>query len=146
MSEEKVQATESNSEEVAVPKKFQSLVSEIEKMSVIDLSELVKILEEKFGVSAAAPMMAMAPAAGGDAGESAPEKSSFDIILASIGEQKIEVIKVIRDVTGLGLKEAKDLVDQAEKAPQKVKEGAKKEEAEEIKQKLETAGAKVELQ
>jgi large subunit ribosomal protein L7/L12 len=140
---EKVQET-STEEEVSVPKKFQSLVTEIEKMSVIDLAELVKILEKKFGVSAAAPAaVAAAPVA--EAGESAPEKSAFDIVLAGVGEQKIEVIKVVRDVTGLGLKEAKDVVDQAEKEPQKIKEGAKKEEAEEISKKLEAAGAKVEL-
>lgn len=140
---EKVQET-STEEEVSVPKKFQSLVTEIEKMSVIDLAELVKILEKKFGVSAAAPAaVAAAPVA--EASESAPEKSAFDIVLAGVGEQKIEVIKVVRDVTGLGLKEAKDVVDQAEKEPQKIKEGAKKEEAEEISKKLEAAGAKVEL-
>lgn len=131
-------------EEVSVPKKFQSLVAEIEKMSVIDLAELVKILEKKFGVSAAAPaVVAAAPIAEADA--SAPAKSAFDVVLAGIGEQKIEVIKVVRDVTGLGLKEAKDVVDQAEKEPQKIKEGSKKEEAEEIAKKLEAAGARVEL-
>lgn len=148
MSEEKDKKEEvketSSEEEVSVPKKFQSLVSEIEKMSVVDLAELVKILEKKFGVSAAAPVAAAAPAAA-EAGEAAPEKSAFDLVLAGIGEQKIEVIKVIRDITGLGLKEAKDLVDQAEKEPQKVKEGVKKEEADEMVKKLEGAGAKIEL-
>ncbi|HQO27787.1 MAG TPA: 50S ribosomal protein L7/L12 [Candidatus Pacearchaeota archaeon] len=148
MSEEKDKKEEvketSPEAEVSVPKKFQSLVNEIEKMSVIDLAELVKILEKKFGVSAAAPMAAAAPVAP-EADEAAPEKSAFDVVLAGIGEQKIEVIKVVRDITGLGLKEAKDLVDQAEKEPQKVKEGVKKEEAEEMVKKMEGAGAKVEL-
>jgi len=147
MSEEKdkkEEVQETSPEEVSVPKKFQSLVSEIEKMSVVDLAELVKILEKKFGVSAAAPVAAAAPAAP-EADEAAPEKSAFDVVLAGIGEQKIEVIKVVRDITGLGLKEAKDLVDQAEKEPQKVKEGVKKEEAEEMVKKMEGAGAKVEL-
>ncbi len=126
---------------VEVPAKFQSLVSEIEKMSVLDLAELVKILEEKFGVSAAAPAMMMGamPAAGAAAVE---EKSSFDIELTDGGANKIAVIKVVREVTEMGLKEAKDLVDGA---PKMVKEGVKKEEAEEIKKKLEEAGGKVTL-
>ncbi len=150
--EEKVQAEEASSEETAseeveVPKKFQSLVTEIEKMSVVDLAELVKILEKKFGVSSAAPMaVAAAPAAGEGSEPEAAAKSAFDIVLAGVGEQKIEVIKVIRDITELGLKEAKEVVDKAEQEPQKIKEGVKKEEAEEIKQKIEAAGGKVELQ
>lgn len=125
--------------EVEVPAKFQGLVSEIEKMSVLDLAELVKILEEKFGVSAAAPamMMAAAPAA-----EAAEVKDSFDIELTDGGANKIAVIKVVRTLTELGLKEAKDLVDGA---PKVVKEGVKKEEAEKIKKELEEAGAKVTL-
>ena len=127
--------------EVMVPEKFKSIVAEIEKMSVLDLSELVKILEEKFGVSAAAPMMAMAasPAA---AQEAVEEKSSFNVELTSSGANKIAVIKAIREVTQLGLKEAKDLADGA---PKMVKEGLKKEEAEEMKKKLEAAGATVTL-
>ena len=127
--------------EVMVPEKFKSIVAEIEKMSVLDLSELVKILEEKFGVSAAAPMMAMAasPAA---AQEAVEEKSSFNVELTSSGANKIAVIKAIREVTQLGLKEAKDLADGA---PKMVKEGLKKEEAEEMKKKLEAAGAQVTL-
>lgn len=127
--------------EVMVPEKFKSIVAEIEKMSVLDLSELVKILEEKFGVSAAAPMMAMAasPAA---AQEAVEEKSSFNVELTSSGANKIAVIKAIREVTQLGLKEAKDLADGA---PKMVKEGLKKEEAEEMKKKLEAAGAQVSL-
>ncbi|MFH0739576.1 MAG: 50S ribosomal protein L7/L12 [bacterium] len=128
---------------VEIPKKFEKLVEEIEKMSVIDLAELVKILEEKFGVSAAPAAVAMAaPVA---AGEAAEEKTSFNVMLTGIGDKKIEVIKAVRDITQLGLKEAKDMVDAAEKAPQMVKEGVKKEEAEEMKKKFEAAGAKIEL-
>jgi len=128
---------------VEVPAKFKKLVEEIEQMSVIDLAELVKILEEKFGVSAApAVAMAVAPAV---AGEVAEEKTSFNVMLTGIGEKKIEVIKVLRDLTQTGLKEAKDMVDAAEKAPQMIKENVKKEEAEEMKKKFESAGAKVEL-
>jgi len=146
MSKEKEdQKDEGSTEEVVVPEKLKSLVSEIEKMNVMDLVELVKVLEKKFGVSAAAPAAVAAVPASGDTTEESTEKSSFDIVLTGVGEQKIEVIKVVRDVTGLGLKGAKDLVDKAEQEAQKVKEGAKKEEAEEIKQKLEGAGAKVEL-
>ncbi len=126
---------------VEVPAKFASLVSEIEKMSVLDLAELVKILEDKFGVSAAAPAMMMAaPAAG--AGEAAEVKDTFDVELTTTGDQKINVIKVVREITGLGLKEAKDMVDGA---PKVVKAGAKKAEADELKAKLEAAGASVTL-
>lgn len=123
---------------VEVPAKFQDLVSAIEKLSVIDLAELVKVLEEKFGVSAAAP--AAAAAAPGAA--AAEEKSTFDVELAEAGGNKIGVIKTVREITGLGLKEAKDLVDGA---PKMVKEGAAKAEAEDLKKKLEEAGAKVNL-
>ena len=129
--------------EVKVPEKFQKLVGEIEKMTVLDLAELVKILEEKFGVSAAAPVAA--PAAAGEAAPAAEEKSVFNIELTTVGEKKIEVIKAVRDITGLGLKESKDLVDAAAAAPQMVKENVKKEEAEEIKKQFDAAGAKVEL-
>ena len=125
-----------------VPKKFEKLVEEIEKMSVIDLAELVKILEDKFGVSAAPAAVAMTAA---PAAEAVEEKSSFDVVLTGVGEKKIEVIKALRDITQVGLKEAKDAVDAAEKEPQTVKEGVKKEEAEEMKKKFEAAGAKVEL-
>lgn len=126
---------------VEVPAKFKGIVEEIEKMSVLDLSELVTLLEEKFNVSAAAPMMAMAaPVAG--AAEAAEEKSSFNVELTSTGDNKIGVIKAIREVTQLGLKEAKDLADGA---PVMVKEGASKEEAENIKAKLTEAGATVTL-
>ena len=124
-----------------VPAKFEKMVGEIEKMSIVELAELVKVLENKFGVSAAAPVAMMA------AGAAAPEevKTSFNIELKEVGAQKIEVIKVVRDITAKGLKESKDLVDAAATGPQMVKEGVKKEEAEEIKKKFEAAGAKVEI-
>lgn len=127
--------------EVVVPEKFKGLVETIEKMSVLDLAELVKILEDKFGVSAAAPM-AMMPMMGGAAAAPAEEKTDFTVELTESGANKIAVIKVVREITSLGLKEAKDLVDAAPKA---VKEGVKKEEAEEIKKKIEEAGGKVTL-
>ncbi len=127
---------------VEVPAKFASLVEQIEKLSVLDLAELVKVLEEKFGVSSAAPMMmAAAPAAGGDAA-AAEEKSAFNVELTGAGSNKIAVIKVVREATGKGLKEAKDLVDGA---PKVIKEGATKEEAEALKKQLEEAGAQVAL-
>lgn len=131
---------------VEVPAKFEKLVGEIEKMSVLDLAELVKILEKKFGVSAAAPV-AVAPApASAEASAGKEEKTSFNVELKDVGAQKIEVIKVVRDVTAKGLKESKDLVDAAAAGTaQMIKEGVKKEEAEEIKKKFETAGAKVEI-
>jgi large subunit ribosomal protein L7/L12 len=137
-------AEASEKKEVEVPEKFKPLVEQIEKMSVLELSELVKVLEEKFGVSAAAPMMmaAGAPAAGGEAGEAVEEKSEFDIELVSSGDSKINVIKAVREITGQGLKDAKDLVDAA---PKVIKEKATKAEAEEIKKKLEDAGATVTL-
>jgi large subunit ribosomal protein L7/L12 len=129
--------------EVQVPEKFQKLVSEIEKLSVLDLAELVHVLEEKFGVSAAAPVATIAaPAAGVTAVEAGEEKSSFNVELTESGANKIGVIKVLREVTTLGLKEAKDLVDNA---PKMIKEGATKEEAEVIKKKIEEAGGKVVL-
>jgi large subunit ribosomal protein L7/L12 len=140
-------AEEEAKTEVEVPAKFKDVVESIEKLSVLELSELVHILEDKFGVSAAAPMaIAAAPAAGdgGDSGD-AEEKSSFDVVLTGIGDKKIEVIKVVRDTTGQGLKEAKDVVDAAASAPQVIKEGASKEESAQLKTKLETAGATVEL-
>ncbi|HXK32002.1 MAG TPA: 50S ribosomal protein L7/L12 [Candidatus Paceibacterota bacterium] len=131
-------------ESVKIPEKFKKLVEEIEKMSVLDLAELVKILEDKFGVSALAPAAA-APAAAAPGAAPAEEKSEFTVVLAGVGEKKIEVIKVVRDATQKGLKEAKDLVDAAASGPQVVKENAKKEEAEELKKKFEEAGAKIEL-
>lgn len=122
--------------------KVETLMEEIKSMTVLELSELVKALEEEFGVSAAAPMMAMAaaPAAGGAA--AAEEKTEFDVVLAEAGANKLNVVKVVKEVTGLGLKEAKAMVDEA---PKTVKEGASKDDAEAIKAKLEEAGAKVEL-
>ena len=126
-----------------VPSKFKSLVQEIEKMSVLDLAELVKILEKKFGVSAAAPVAVVAAPTAAVA--PVEEKTSFNVELKEVGAQKIEVIKVVRDVTAKGLKESKDLVDAAASVPQLVKEGVKKEEADEIKKKFESAGAKVEV-
>lgn len=126
-----------------IPEKFQPLVEKIEKLTVVELAELVKVLEEKFGVSAAMPMMAAAPAAAEGAAE---EKSAFTVKLMEVGGQKIEVIKVVRDATGKGLKEAKDVVDAAATGAQVVAENLKKEDAEALKKKFETAGAKVELQ
>jgi large subunit ribosomal protein L7/L12 len=132
-------------EEVKVPAKFKGIVEDIEKMSVLDLAELVKILEEKFGVSASAPVMVSGGAPAGGTGAEVEEKSSFNVVLTGAGDKKIEVIKVVRDVTAKGLKEAKDLVDAVATGPQVIKENAKKEEAEELKKKFEAAGAKVEL-
>lgn len=125
--------------EVEVPAAFKKLVEEIEKMTVLELSELVKVLEKKFGVSAAAVAVA-GPAAGGAAG--GEEKSSFDVELTDGGANKIAVIKVVKEALGLGLKEAKDMVDGA---PAVMKAGLKKEEAEELKKKVEEAGGKVTL-
>ena len=127
-----------------VPAKFAELVGQIEKLSVLELSELVKVLEDKFGVSAAAPMMmAAGPAAAGTAGgAAAEEQTEFTVELTEAGANKINVIKVVREVTGVGLKEAKDLVDGA---PKPVKENVAKAEAEEMKKKLEEAGGKVTL-
>ena len=119
--------------------KFKDIIEKIEKMSVLDLNELVKTLEEKFGVSAAAVAVA-GPAAGG--AEAAEEKDAYTVVLASAGEQKIAVMKVVKEVLGLGLKEAKDLVDGAPKA---IKEGVSKAEADEIAGKLKEAGAEVEV-
>ena len=126
-------------ETVEVPKEFKKLVEEVENMTVLQLNELVKVLEKRFGVSAAAVAVA-GPAAGGDAG--GEEQSEFTVFLAAAGDKKINVIKEVRAFTGLGLKEAKDLV---EAAPKEVKTGVAKKDAEEVKKKLEAAGAKVEL-
>ena len=124
--------------------KVTNLLEEIKELTVLELSEVVKALEEEFGVSAAAPAaVAAAPAAGGAApAAAAEEKTDFDVILAEAGQEKVKVIKVVKDITGLGLKDAKAVVDGAPKA---VKEGASKEEAEEIKAKLEEVGATVEV-
>lgn len=121
----------------------EQILESISSMSVLELSELIKDMEDKFGVSAAAPAVAMAaPAAGGEAAEAAAEQTEFDVVLGSIGSNKVSVIKVVRAATNLGLKEAKDLV---ESAPATVKEAVNKEEAEGIKKQLEEAGATVEL-
>jgi len=134
MSEEKT--------EVVVPEKFKDLVAKIENLSVLDLSELVKILEDKFGVSAAAPVMMAGAGMAAVAAAPEEEKTSFDVELVETGANKINVIKAVREITQLGLKEAKDLVDAA---PKMVKEGVTKAEAESMKKKLEEAGAKVNL-
>ncbi|MCH7687895.1 MAG: 50S ribosomal protein L7/L12 [Planctomycetes bacterium] len=129
-----------------LPEKLQKIIDEIEKLTVVELAEVVTTLEEKFGVSAATPATGAPAASGAEAGAApaaAPEKSEFDVVLTSPGANKIAVIKAVREIKqDLGLKEAKDLV---EKTPQKLLEGAKKEEAEEAKKKLEDAGAQVEL-
>ena len=122
--------------------KIVKLVEEVKELTVLELSELVKALEEEFGVSAAAPVAMMAGPAAGAAEAAAEEQTEFDVVLAEVGANKIAVIKVVREVAGLGLKEAKEVVDGAPKA---VKEKVSKEEAESIKAKLEEAGAKVEI-
>ncbi|MDO5015083.1 MAG: 50S ribosomal protein L7/L12 [Clostridia bacterium] len=120
--------------------KVTAIIDELKKLTVVELSDLVHAVEEEFGVSAAAAVAA--PAAGGAGGEAAEEKSEFDVVLAEVGAAKINVIKAVREITGLGLADAKGLVD---KAPSKIKEGISKEDAEAAKAKLEEAGAKVEL-
>ena len=141
-----VEKTEEKKESVEISSKLEEVVKTIEQLTALELSELVKGLEDKFGIQAAAPMAmgAMMPGAAGAAagGEAAEEKTSFDVVLAEVGPNKISVIKEVRAATSLGLKEAKDLV---ESAPKAVKEGATKDEAEELKKKLEAAGAKAEL-
>lgn len=121
--------------------KFDAFLADLEGASVLELNDLVKAIEEKFGVSAAA-VAAAGPAAGGAGAEAAEEKDSFSVVLASAGEQKIAVMKVVKEVLGLGLKEAKDLVDGA---PSTLKDGMKKAEAEDFKKKIEEAGGKIEL-
>jgi large subunit ribosomal protein L7/L12 len=122
---------------------LEKIADELSNLTVLEAAELSKLLEDKWGVSAAAPVaVAAAPGAGGDGAAAAEEKDEFDVVLASAGDKKINVIKEVRAITGLGLKEAKDLV---EAAPKAVKEAASKDEAEEIKKKLEEAGATVEL-
>ena len=122
--------------------KVTAILEEIKALTVLDLSELVHAIEDEFGVSAAAPVAVAAAAAPGAAAPAAEEKTEFDVVLAEIGAEKIKVIKVVRDITGLGLAEAKAVV---EAAPKAVKEGVSKDEAEELKKKLEEVGAKVEL-
>lgn len=137
-------AEETKQENKEVPAKFKGLVDQISELSVLDLSELVKVLEDHFGVSAAAPVAVAAAGAAGGAEEAAEEaKSAYNIMLTSAGEKKIDVIKAVREVSGLGLAESKAVVDGA---PKMVKENVPAEEAEEAKKKLEEAGATVELQ
>ena len=121
---------------------FEQILEAIEKLSVLELNELVKAAEEKFGVSASAPVVVGGAVAGGEAAGAAEEKTEFDVILASVGAEKMKVVKAVKDLSGLGLKEAKEVVDNAPKA---VKEGVSKEEAEQMKAKLEEVGATVEL-
>lgn len=130
----------SDEKEIKLSKEAQSILDSVEKLSVLELADLVKAMEEKFGVSAAAPVAVAAGAPAG--GEAAAEKDSFDVVLAAAGGQKIAVIKAVREITGLGLKEAKDLVDAA---PKPIKEGVAKDDAEKMKAQLEEAGATVEL-
>lgn len=122
--------------------KTQKLIEEIKELTVLELSEVVKALEEEFGVSAAAPVASAAPVAGGAAPAAAEEKTEFDVVITEAGQEKVKVIKVVKDITGLGLKDAKALVDGA---PKPVKEGVSQDEANDIKAKLEEAGATVEV-
>jgi len=133
---------ETKEAKVELTEKMKGVMDTIEKMTVMELADLVKALEEKFGVVAAAAVAVQAPGAGGAAPAAAEEKSTFTVVLASAGANKIQVIKELRAITSLGLKEAKDLVDGA---PKTIKEGATKEEAEKIKKQLETVGGKIEL-
>ena len=143
---EATNTVEETKEAVVLSDKLETIAKEIEGLTALELADLVKGLEDRLGIQAAAPMaagmMMAAPAAGGDAGGAAEEKTSFDVILTETGDKKISVIKEVRAITSLGLKEAKDLV---ESAPKSIKEGVTKEEAEELKKKLEEAGAKVEI-
>jgi large subunit ribosomal protein L7/L12 len=138
----KIKDMSDEKKEAQVPEKFKALVEQIEKLSVLDLAELVKVLEEKFGVSAAAPVMAVVAGAPVAGGAPVDEQSTFNVEITEGGANKIGVIKVVRELTQIGLKDAKDLVDGA---PKVVKEGVGKAEAEEMKKKLEAAGAKVTL-
>lgn len=134
--------SEEAKKDITLSENAQKIMDMVKELSVMELADLVKAMEEEFGVSAAAPVAVAAVAAGGDAGAAAEEKSSFDVELASAGDNKIGVIKEVKAITGLGLKEAKDMVDGA---PTVIKEGVAKEEAEELKKKLEEAGASVNL-
>jgi len=138
MSDEEVK----KSEKVTVPKEFEKLVAELDKMSALEISKFVKFLEEYWGVSAAAPAAAVAAAPAGDAAPAEEEKSEYDVVLKDAGAQKVAVIKAVKDITGLGLGEAKAVVDGA---PKTVLEKAKKDDAEAAKKTLEEAGATVEL-
>lgn len=147
--ETKQEKKEEKKEKKEIPAKFKKLIEEIEKLSVLDLAELVKVLEERFGVSSTPIIGVGAPVAPAGTPSAAAsvteEKTSFSVFLKGIGDKKIEVIKAVRDITGRGLKDSKDLVDAVASGAQSIKEDVKKEEAEEIKKRLETAGAQVEL-
>ncbi|MBC7073912.1 50S ribosomal protein L7/L12 [Candidatus Parcubacteria bacterium] len=132
-------------EEIEIPEKFKKIVEELEKMSVMDLAELVKILEKRFGVSSMPQMVVSTAQAAPGTQETAEEKTSFNVVLTNVGEKKIEVIKLVREITGKGLKESKDLVEAVATSPQVLKENVKKEEAVELQKKFEAVGAKVEL-
>lgn len=144
MADTKKNESKNTTKAVAPPKEFEKLVSELDKLSALELSKFVKFLEEYWGVSAAAPAVAVAaaPAAGEAAAEAAAEKSEYDVVLKDAGAQKVAVIKAVKDITGLGLGEAKAIVDSA---PKPVLEKAKKEDAEAAQKTLEAAGATVEL-
>lgn len=142
MADEKVQDTKSDDQPVEVPAKFKDLVESVEKLSVMELAELVKVLEDKFGVSAQAPVAVAGAAASGDGDGDAEEQSTFNVELVEAGPNKISIIKAVREITAKGLKDSKDIVDAA---PKVIKEGVGKEEAEELKKKLEETGAKVAL-
>ena len=135
---------EEKSESIDLSKDAQKVIDSVEKMTVLELSQLVKALEDKFGVVAAAPVAAAAPAAGaaGDDGDADSGSDTVSVVLKATGDKKIQVLKVVREITGLGLKEAKEIVDSAPKA---IKEGVSKEEAEELKKKLEEQGAEIEI-
>jgi large subunit ribosomal protein L7/L12 len=144
MADEAKNESTATEEKKEVPEKFKGLVDQVDKLSVLELSELVKVLEDHYGVSAAAPVAMAAPSAGGaEGGEAAEEKSAYTVVLAAAGDQKINVIKAVRELTGLGLAESKAIVDGA---PKPVKENVPKAEADEAKAALEGAGATVELQ
>lgn len=145
MAEEKKEKKQ-EAKKVEVPENLKDIVEKIENMTVKDLSVLVKTLEKKFGVSAAMPMaVAAAPAAGGTAKVTEEEKTEFDVLLKNVGGSKIAVIKLVKEITGKGLKESKDLVDATAKEPQVLKAKVKKEEADELKKKIEAVGAVIEL-
>ena len=142
MADEKVQDTKSDDQPVEVPAKFKDLVESVEKLSVMELAELVKVLEDKFGVSAQAPVAVAGAVASGDGDGEAEEQSTFNVELVEAGPNKISIIKAVREITAKGLKDSKDIVDAA---PKVIKEGVGKEEDEELKKKLEETGAKVAL-
>ena len=139
---ETAEKAETKTEKLSTPKEFAGITEQLDKMSALEISKFVKFLEEYWGVSAAAPAAAVAAPAGGDGAPAAEEKSEYDVILKDAGAQKVAVIKAVKDITGLGLGEAKAIVDSAPKA---VKEKVKKDEAEEAQKALEAAGATVEL-